>query len=406
MLRVAFHQTPALRARTGVGHYTAQLLAALRNLPVGGAVAGVPGGLLATLYQSATALTGSSGCSARTRLRSTLVSASRTAEGLYFRQVAGRLALGRFDLYHEPNLPILRTELPTVVTVHDLSPLRFPEFQPAERARKFAQQLPAIVNRTAHIVTVSDFSRDEIIRILGVPPERVTRTYLGVRPELRPLPAALVQARLRRLGLPASYLLFVGTLEPRKNLLTLLDAYARLPAKLRERCPLVLVGGWGWNFEPIAGRLAEVRPLGVVHLGYVAESDLAVLYNGARALVLPSHYEGFGLPPLEMMACGGPVLASTAGALAEIFGDTAHLIPAENGDGWTAALGRIIGDDDWRRELCRDVRETAAKFTWQRCAEETNDVYRRVLLPGSAWGRGAGDEGAALAGTSRASAKR
>ena len=249
--------------------------------------------------------------------------------------------------------------------------------------------MPAIVNRTAHIVTISDFVRDEIIRILGVPAERVTRTYLGVRPELRPLPADVVEARLRRLGLPASYLLFVGTLEPRKNLLTLLDAYARLPAKLRERCPLVLVGGWGWNFEPIAARLAEVRHLGVLHLGYLAESDLAVLYNGARALVLPSHYEGFGLTPLEMMACGGPVLASTAGALAEIYGDSAHLVPADDRDGWTAALARIIGDDDWRRELCRNVRATAARFTWRRCAEETLRVYGRVLLPGSALGRGA-----------------
>jgi glycosyltransferase involved in cell wall biosynthesis len=395
MLRVAFHQTPALRARTGVGHYTAQLLAALRDLPGGANVVGIPGGAVAHLYRGAAALAGGSGFR-RTRLKSALVGASRTAERLYFRQVAAGLTPGRFDLYHEPNLPILPSAVPSVVTVYDLSPLRFPDFQPAERARKFVQQLPAIV-KSAHIVTISDCVRHEIIRILGVPAERVTRTYLGVRPELRPLPADVVRARLQQLGLPASYLLYVGTLEPRKNLVTLLDAYARLPAKLRERCPLVLVGSWGWNFEPIATRLAEVRHLGVVHLGYVPESDLAVLYNGARALVLPSHYEGFGLPPLEMMACGGPVLASTAGALAEIFGDVAHMVPAADGDGWTAALARIIADDDWRRELCRDVRATAAKFTWRRCAEETMAVYGRLLLPSPALGRGAGGEGRSLA---------
>jgi glycosyltransferase involved in cell wall biosynthesis len=390
MLRVAFHQTPALRARTGVGHYTAQLLAALRELPGGAGVAGVPGGVVAQLYRGVAALAGGFG------RRATLASASRSAERLYFRRVGAGLTPGRFDLYHEPNLPILPSELPTVVTVYDLSPLRFPDFQPVERARKFVQQLPAIA-KSAHIVTISDFVRDEIIRVLGVPAERVTRTYLGARPELRPLPVDLVQARLRRLALPASYLLYVGTLEPRKNLLTLLDAYARIPARLRERCPLVLVGGWGWNFEPIASKLAEVRHLGVVHLGYVPENDLAVLYNGARALVLPSIYEGFGLPPLEMMACGGPVLASTAPALAEIFGEAAHLVPAADGDGWTSAMSRIIDDDEWRRELCRDVRELAARFTWRRCAEETMAVYGRVLLPPPALGRGAGGEGRSLA---------
>ncbi len=385
MPRVAFHQTPALRARTGVGHYSAELLAALRALDPG--VVGVPGGLVERLYRTAVAATGCGG-GGGSRLRPGFAAAYRSAERLFFGQVARGLTRARFDLYHEPNLPILETELPTVVTVHDLSPLRFPDFQPVERARKFAQQLPAIA-KAAHIVTVSDFSKSEIVRILGVPAERVTRTYLGVRPELRPLPTDEVQTRLRGLGLPASYLLFVGTLEPRKNLVTLLDAYARLAGELRAKCPLVLVGGWGWNVGPIADRLAQVRHLGVMHLGYVSEGDLAILYNGARALVLPSHYEGFGLPPLEMMACGGPVLTSTAGALAEIFGDVAHRVPTEDVDGWTAALGRIIADDDWRRELCRDVRGTAAKFTWRRCAEETLEAYGRALghiapgLPGS-----------------------
>jgi alpha-1,3-rhamnosyl/mannosyltransferase len=189
--------------------------------------------------------------------------------------------------------------------------------------------------------------------------------------------------------LPASYLLYVGTLEPRKNVIALLDAYARLPGELRSKCPLVLVGGWGWNCGPIAARLAQVQHLGVLHLGYVSDADLAVLYNGARALVMPSHYEGFGLPPLEMMACGGAVLTSTAGALAEIFGGVAHLVPTDDVDGWTTALGRIIADDEWHRELCRDVRATAAKFTWRRCAEETLAAYDRALehiapgLPGS-----------------------
>jgi alpha-1,3-rhamnosyl/mannosyltransferase len=374
-VRVAFHQSPALRARTGVGHYVAQLLDELRHDPKLD-VAGLPDGWLARLYGSTSNVVGPT-ASAKRGLRH---QALRVGERLFLRHLAGRLTSRRFDLYHEPNLPVLATELPTVVTLYDLSPLRFPEYQPLERVHKFEEALPSALSQARHIITISDFIREEIIRILGVPAERVTRTYLGVRDTMARLADDVVTARLDRLGLPRSYLLHVGTLEPRKNLLVLMQAYCRLPANLRERCPLLLVGGWGWNTESIAAYFdTEARHRGVRHLGYLPETDLAVLYNGARALVFPTHYEGFGLPPLEMMACGGAVLASTAGALVEILGDAAHLTPAEDRDGWTNALARIIEDDDWRRELSRRGGERAARYTWRKCAQETAAVYRRVL---------------------------
>ena len=202
----------------------------------------------------------------------------------------------------------------------------------------------------------------------------------GVRPTLRPLPESETQATLRSLGLPPQYLLYVGTLEPRKNLLMLMQAYCRLPSSLRESCRLLLVGSWGWNIREMADYFeSHARHNGVMHLGYLPEEHLCALYNGARALVYPSFYEGFGLPPLEMMACGGPVLASTAGALKELFGDKAHLIDAADDAGWTNALARIIRDDDWRGRMQKDVLVHAGRFTWRRCAEETADVYRNVV---------------------------
>jgi alpha-1,3-rhamnosyl/mannosyltransferase len=155
-----------------------------------------------------------------------------------------------------------------------------------------------------------------------------------------------------------------------------------LPEELRRRCPLLLVGRWGWNAADVAAYLhGEARHRGVIHLGYLAEKHLAAVYNGARALVYPSLYEGFGMPPLEMMACGGAVLASTAGALAEIVGEAAHLLAPDDFDGWRAAMARVVTEDDWRERLRRGTVEHARPFTWERCAAETLRVYRALCEP-------------------------
>jgi alpha-1,3-rhamnosyl/mannosyltransferase len=202
---------------------------------------------------------------------------------------------------------------------------------------------------------------------------------MGIRPGLGPLPQEQVALTLKRLDLPPRYLLYLGTLEPRKNVLLLMRAYCALPAAVRARWPLLLVGGWGWNTAEIAEYYhAEARHRGALHRGYLPEEHLAAVYNGARALVYPSRYEGFGLPPIEMMACGGAVLASTAGALVETVGDRAHLIDPDDQDGWTEALRRIADQDDWRESLRADVTRTARQFTWEACAADTLRVYRSL----------------------------
>jgi alpha-1,3-rhamnosyl/mannosyltransferase len=290
------------------------------------------------------------------------------------------IATRRYDVYHEPNFLPKPCDLPTVVTVHDLSVLNHPEWHPANRVASYSRDFERGLRQCSHIVTVSEFVRQEIIHTLGWSPERVTVTPNGVRPDLGPLPSAFVAQELRRLGLPPRYLLYLGTLEPRKNLLMLLRAYTSLPLETRTAFPLLLVGNWGWNTDELAAYYdKEARHKNVMHLGYVADEHLGTLYNGARALVFPSFYEGFGLPPVEMLACGGAVLASTAGALVETVGQQACLIDPHDQDGWHKALLRVTLDDAWWQSLRNDAVRAVASWTWENCAARTRGVYRQVL---------------------------
>jgi alpha-1,3-rhamnosyl/mannosyltransferase len=284
-----------------------------------------------------------------------------------------------FDLYHEPNYLTLPCDLPTVMTLHDLSVYSHPEWHPPERVARHQRHFERSLQQCVHFLTDSEFIRQEVIRTLSLPVERVSCIPLGVRPHFRPLPGAEVHNTLRQLGLPPRYLLYLGTLEPRKNVLRLMQVYCSLPAPQRDRWPLLLVGGWGWKTEEIAEYYhREARHRGVRQLGYLADEHLAAVYNGARALVFPSLYEGFGLPPLEMMACGGAVLASTAGALVETVGTRAHLVEPEDSDAWRVALLRILREDDWWLALREGVTEVARPYTWERCAARTLRAYRHI----------------------------
>jgi alpha-1,3-rhamnosyl/mannosyltransferase len=395
-MRVVVNELMALGLRAGIGHYTAELLRCLRQQAPADQIDAFPQGWLRRCklaYAGARAAKPASTAPAgqlpaprspKTAARGWVLDQlrrwGRLAAGWSFRSFCAR---GRYQLYHEPNYVPLSSDLPTVVTVCDLSVLLHPQWHPADRVAYFERHFQRGLARCQHVLAISEFGRQEIIRTLYVPPERVTCTYLGIRPDLRPLSEAEVAPVLRRLGLPPRYLLCLGTIEPRKNVLTLLRAYCALPAALRERWPLVLAGAWGWNTEAVADYFhAEARHRGVLHLGYVADAHLAAVYNGARALVYPSRYEGFGLPPLEMMACGGAVLASTAEALAETVGGQAHLVHPEDVDGWRAALARVLTDDNWWRALRQGAMAHARRFTWDRCAEETWAVYRTVLGQG------------------------
>jgi alpha-1,3-rhamnosyl/mannosyltransferase len=373
-------------AKTGVGHYTSGLVAALEargDVDVAHYPPAWLGLTLAGWKRGRRWLLRRGGANSSTAATTSgLDSRPSLAHRLLQRHFERCCRCGQFDLYHEPNFIPFACDLPTVVTIHDLSVLLHPEWHPAERVRNYEQRFQRGLSGCAHVLTVSEFTRREVIAALGWPPERVTRAYNGVRPTMISLPAAAVQQTLRRLRFPPRYLLHVGTIEPRKNLPMLVRAYGALPAALREACPLVLVGGWGWNHDDI-GRLLETEGsrLRVLHVGYVAERDLPAVYNGATALVFPSLYEGFGLPVVEMMACGGAVLASTADALVELVAGQAHLLDPHDVDGWRNAMARVIADADWRQTLRTGAVRRAARFTWEACAEETVQVYRTVRHP-------------------------
>lgn len=399
-MRVVINQWSALGQRTGIGHYTSQLVRCLRTQACPDAVDAFPNTWLWHAYRPYVAGRGYlrrfRRATRRMRGRSALALVGLLPR-LAARRIAGLTAAakrryhdsvfssGYYQLYHEPNYIPIATDLLTIVTVHDLSVTLFPQWHPVARIRDFERRFYSRLGGCRHVLTDTESVRREIIRTLGMPPHRVTSVHLGARSHMVPMPPESTRRQLARLGVRSGYVLHVGTIEPRKNLLMLMKSYCALPAGLREKCPLLLVGGWGWESTAVADYFhKEARHRGVRHIDYVDDRWLPALYNGARAMAFPSFYEGFGLPPIEMLACGGAVLASTAEALKETVAGQAALIDAHDGDAWRDALARVIRDDDWREELRAGAVETAQKFTWERCAAQTLAVYRSVA-GGSAW---------------------
>jgi len=297
--------------------------------------------------------------------------------GLQQRRFARGVRQHGFDLYHEPSFLSFRFAGPTVITIHDLSPLRYPETHPPERVRNIRQYLPDAIARAARIITDSHFVKREAIDMFGVDPGRVEAIHLGVSSEYRPRRAEETSACLARYGLQhRGYVLAVGTLEPRKNLVEAVAAHASFPEALRRRLPLVIAGAKGWLSAELEKRIAsgEVR-----WLGYVTAADLPLLYSAARLLVYPSIYEGFGLPVLEAMASGIPVVTSDQASLPEVAGDAALMVDPRAREALRAAMLRLIEDS---REAERRVElgmAQARRFSWEHCAEQTLKVYRQAL---------------------------
>lgn len=396
-MRVLLNCTSAVGVKTGIGHYINELYRCLQQQAPGAVDGYFPGPVWRTLRGSwayVRALLESRESPAavsvisKTPASSTPPVSWRTSLATKLHH-GGKFLLGDpvhsylrkhgHDLYHEPNFLPVPCSQPIITTVHDLSVLLHPEWHPPDRVAYFERNFQAGVARTHHFLAISETGRHEIIRHLGISPDRVTRTYMGIRPGLKTLSHEDVQASLRELGLPPRYLLYLGTLEPRKNVLTILRAYCRLPQSVRSACPLMLAGGVGWKAGDVLRYLdEEAKERGVIRLGYLPEQHVPAIYNGAVALLFPTFYEGFGLPPIEMLACGGAVIASTAGAIAETVGKKAHLVDPRDFDGWHDAMLRVATDDDWRQELRRGAEEVARPFTWEQCAADTLVVYRKV----------------------------
>jgi alpha-1,3-rhamnosyl/mannosyltransferase len=287
----------------------------------------------------------------------------------------------RFDLYHEPASLLFETRIPAVVTVHDLSFVHFPETHPAGRVRILDKGLPGSLARARAVITDSLSVREEIIAHYAVRAEKVHAIPLGVSSRFRPRTAQELEPAMRQFDLAAdSYLLCVGTLEPRKNLVRTVQAYSSLPPELRRRFRLVVVGAVGWHESGIVAELEPLARSGEARfLNYVGEDALTSLYAGARGVLYPSLYEGFGLPIAEAMASGTAALTSNVGCMKELAEGAALLVNPEDIADMAQGLRRLLEDDAERGRMRAAGLQRVRQLTWQRCAELTLQVYRQAL---------------------------
>ncbi|NMG48120.1 glycosyltransferase [Azoarcus communis] len=287
----------------------------------------------------------------------------------------------RGAVFHGPNYYLPHHDGPCVATFHDLSIFRHPEFHPAVRVRYMANELPRSLERADVLITDSDFTRHEVIAYSGFAPARVLTVPLAVSAEFRPRTQSECFEVLTRHGLTYKhYFLYAGTVEPRKNLGLLLTAYERLPLAVRMRLPFVVVGFRGWCSEDLHFRLSKAQTEGwVSYLGYVSESDLHVLFSGARAFGFPSIYEGFGLPVLEAMASGVPVVCSNTSSLPEVAGGCALMCEPEDDLALSALLEKALSDDCWREQFILKGMTHAATFSWKRTVDATVEAYKLAI---------------------------
>lgn len=281
-------------------------------------------------------------------------------------------------VYHGPNYNLLPFGGRSVVTIHDLSFLRYPEFHPADRVRFWSRQIHTVAGRADHIITDSLFQRQEIIELLSIEPDKVSSVYLGCESHFRPRSAAECQELLQRTGLYyKQFNLVVATLEPRKNFQRILAAFSALPTILRKRYPLVLVGDKGWLSKSVATTIEQLVEKGeAFKLGYVTDDDLPYLYSAAALFIYPSLYEGFGLPVLEAMASGTAVITSNVSSLPEVAGNACMTVGPREVDELTQAWEYLLSDEAERARLGDLGVVQATQFSWDRCVQQTLNIYR------------------------------
>lgn len=308
----------------------------------------------------------------------------RLAIKIYFalgqQRMRRRLSGHRGYLYHSPNFYLPPFDGPKVVTVHDISSVRLPDCCPAYRRRLMDVALEQVRKRADLIVTVSEFSRQEIIAYLNWPPDKIKATPVAAAEIFQPRSEDELAAPLAQLGLkPGAYSLFVGTVEPRKNIEILLDAYEKLPETLRSRFPLVISGFEGWSGYGLYARLKKLTERGELrYLGFVPEEKMPFLMSGAALFLFPSLYEGFGLPPLEAMQSGVPVIVSNRASLPEVVGQAAAILPPNDVDAWAMAIERGLEDRAWREAMITAGLKQAGNFSWNRCALDTLAAYKEA----------------------------
>ena len=375
-MRIGLDGFPLLTPLTGVGHYTFELARALALLAPSDqfelvAPSPFPDSIIENIRLN---------CPDNLRAVNAEPSSIRRrrwwALGLphYLRKAS-------LDLFHGTNYEVpLWSKRRSVLTIHDLSILLHADTHRADLARRARRRLPLMARSASMIITATECVRREILEHLHVKADRVRVTPFAPRSGFQAMPAAQANQTKQRLGVEDKFLLFVGTIEPRKNLLTLVRAFDQIRRQTSRRPQLVVVGAEGWLTDELFAFIKESSISDRLRLtGYLDDDDLRALYSSCTVFVYPSVYEGFGLPPLEAMACGAPVIASNIATFQETLGSAAELVEPNDVEALARSIVEILDDEDRRRKLSRRGLERAPKFSWERTARLTLEAYREVL---------------------------
>jgi glycosyltransferase involved in cell wall biosynthesis len=314
---------------------------------------------------------------------------SKNLAKVWFEQVAVPLAAARLhaDLLHVPYFaPPLVAPLPAVVTILDIIPLILPEYRSSAAVRLYMRLVARAARHATRIIAISHHSAGDIVRHMGCRAARVTVTPLAAGAQFRPSDRTRAEREVAaRYGVTPPFVYYVGGLDARKNLATLVQAFARMRHAGGPRAMLVIAGRAPGSdprmFPDLDAMIASAGADSFVKRIDVPYHDAPLLYSAATVFAFPSRYEGFGLPPLEAMACGAPVIVADATSLPEVVGDAALRVPPDDLPGWTAALWRVLADDTLRADLSRRGLERATCFRPERLAQETLAVYERALSP-------------------------
>ena len=287
------------------------------------------------------------------------------------------------ELFHGTNFAVplwLTPKLPTVLTIHDLSLLLHAEKHEARLARRAQRMLPLMIRAATMIVTPSEIVRSELCELSRISHDKVVTIPEAARSLFRPLPPDEAAAIRKRLDISDNFLLFVGTIEPRKNLPTLVSAFEQIARSPGSGLQLVIAGQRGWLVDDLFRRISNSSAVGRIKLtGYVSDEELRALYSTCRVFVYPSTYEGFGLPPLEAMACGAPVIASRIPSIVEVCQEAALMVEPESVNALANAINYLLTNQDARTRLSSTGLRRTAEFSWPRTAQLTREVYEEAI---------------------------
>jgi len=326
---------------------------------------------------------GSGHCGSGLTLRLSRLPTSRPVVRILWEQAIQPLALRkeRVDLLHALAFVVpLFSSCPSVVTVYDLSFLLYPEGFKGSKRFYLGLFTRLSARKARRIIAISQSTKRDVVRLLRVSPDKVDVVYCGTDQAFRPLPEAQVAAFRSQRGLPERFILFVGTIEPRKNVTSLIEAFANLQTCEPANLKLVIGGAKGWFYQDVFARVEELALEDeVLFPGYIPASELPLWYNAAELFVYPSLYEGFGLPPLEAMACGAPVVVANTSSLPEVVGEAGVLVDPLDVEELAEAMRQVLGDEALRQEMKERGLRRAQGFSWAETAQGTVQVYQRAM---------------------------